>query len=133
MKCGLVSGATYLFAHGSSYNETGLCLSLSMFASKAHSQSISQLSLLLLHLIAVKREYIYPKSEFNYYDQIPVNPFKKNPYFPRLNSRHAGIKRASGIMTSQKTILRTCPRNLSDSHHLCIKLSAWMESRLSEI
>ena len=22
-------------------------------------------------------EYIYPKSEFNYYDQIPVNPFKK--------------------------------------------------------
>ena len=35
------------------------------------------------------REYIYPKSEFNYYDQIPVNPFKKIPYFSRLNSQHA--------------------------------------------
>ena len=54
MKCGLVSGATYLFAHGSNYNETGLCLSLSMLAIKAHSQSILQLLLLLLHLIAVK-------------------------------------------------------------------------------
>jgi hypothetical protein len=34
-------------------------------------------------------EYIYPKSKFNYYDQIPVNPFKKKSYFSRLNFGHA--------------------------------------------